>query len=118
VTVTAYAVAESTGGDNYGLDVDYAEGPLEVGVSYANEQGTDIAGVEGSYDVGNGLEVLAGYLTEEGNEDRFYVAGNYDLGGGGSLLVSYADDDDDVDGDEVGVNDYQRGTTVEVAFEF
>jgi len=118
VTASAYFVAESAGDDNYGVSVDYAEGPLTVGVSYANEQGTDIAGVEGSYDVGNGLMVMAGYLTEEGTEDRFYVAGDYDLGSGASLLVSYADDDDDVDEDEIGAPEYQRGTTVEVAFEF
>ena len=62
--------------------------------------------------------VMAGYLTQDGTEDRFYVAGDYDLGSGAALLVSYAEDDDDIDGDEIGGPEYQRGTTVEVSFEF
>lgn len=62
--------------------------------------------------------VYAGYLTEDGTEDRYYVAGEYDLGGGASLLFSYVEDESNVDEDEVGANEYQRGTTVEVAFEF
>ncbi|WP_084860871.1 porin [Salibaculum halophilum] len=118
VTASAYFVAESMGDDNFGVSVDYSDGPIAVTASYADEQGTDIAGVEGSYDVGNGLMVMAGYLTEEGTEDRFYVAGDYDLGSGAALLVSYAEDDDNVDGDEIGGPEYQRGTTVEVSFDF
>lgn len=119
VTVTAYFVSESeAAGDNYGLNVAYEDGPIAVALDYQDDQGTEIIELEGSYDVGNGIVIYAGYLAEEGTEDRFYAAGEYDLGGGASLLVSYAEDDDDVDEDEIGANEYQRGTTVEVSFEF
>lgn len=118
VTATAYFVAESAGGDNYGLNVAYAEGPLSVALDYQDDQGVQLIGLEGSYDLGNGLTMYAGYLSQDAKEDRFYVAGGYDLGGGASLLVSYAEDQDNVDGDEIGANDYQRGTTIELTFAF
>ena len=71
--------------------------------------------MQGSYDAGNGLVIFAG--LSDGGEDT-YVAGTYDLGSGASLLVSFADDGDADAGDEVGANDYQHGTTVEVSFDF
>ncbi|KPP89066.1 MAG: Gram-negative porin [Rhodobacteraceae bacterium HLUCCA08] len=117
VTVTGYYVEESLGDANFGLNVAYEDGPISVALDYADEQGTEIIGLEGSYDVGNGLVAYAGILTEDAG-DRFYLAGEYDLGSGAALLVSYAEDDNDVDGDEIGANEYQRGTTVEVSFEF
>ena len=119
VVLGAYYVSESDPtGDNWGINVAYENGPISVGLDYQDDQGVEKIEVEGSYDVGNGLMVYAGYLTEDGTEDRFYVAGGYDLGGGASLLVSYAEDDDNVDEDEIGAGEYQVGTTVEVSFEF
>ncbi len=118
VTATAYYVAESAGGDNWGVNVAYENGPIAVALDYQDDQGTEKVGIEGSYDIGNGLMAYAGYLTEDATDDRFYVAAGYDLGSGAALLVSYAEDASDVDGDEIGAGEYQRGTTVEVSFEF
>jgi len=122
ITAGAYFTSNENDPDTYGFSVDYSEGPIAVNAFYDNDvddtAGVEEFGVEGSYDVGNGLMVMAGYLTQDTFEDRFYVAGDYDLGSGAALLVSYAEDDDDVDGDEIGDPEYQRGTTVEVSFEF
>ncbi|PVA07820.1 porin [Thalassorhabdomicrobium marinisediminis] len=118
VTGTVYYVDESNGDANYGVTLAYVNGPIAVELDYDNDQGVNKTGLEGSYDVGNGLTVYAGYLTQDSTDDRYYVAGTYDLGSGAELLVSYADDDSNVDEDEIGANEYQRGTTVQVTFEF
>ncbi|MFQ1702019.1 porin [Loktanella agnita] len=127
VTVTGYFVAEEgTDGTeedpNFGIAVAYADGPIAVDLDFDDDQGTTKIGLDGSYDVGNGLTVLAGYYTQDNEDgsdyaDEFYVAGTYDLGGGAELLVSYAEGDDNTD-DEIGGPDYQIGTTVEVSFAF
>jgi hypothetical protein len=71
-----------------------------------------------SYDMGNGLALMAGYYDEESWTDaEMYVAASYDLGGGAALLVSYVDEDMEGD-DEMGPADYQLGTTVELSFAF
>ncbi|WP_377509493.1 hypothetical protein [Octadecabacter sp. R77987] len=124
MTLGAYFVSEGGAlvADGYGISAEYADGPIAVSVNYevlddglaANTTAEDWS-IEGSYDVGNGLTVLAG--VADAGED-FYVAGSYDLGGGATLLVSYADDQDTDSGDEVGDPEYQVGTTVEVSFEF
>jgi len=113
--------------DNYGVSADYASGPITVSASYdvsgavgGGEDGTEFA-VEGSYDVGNGLTVLAGVLgtNADGDEMDMYVAGTYDLGGGAELLVAYASDgNDETYTDELGDPEYQEGTTVAVSFSF
>lgn len=119
VTATFYYVSESeAAGDNYGLNVAYEDGPISVELDYQDDQGTEKVALEGSYDVGNGLMVYAGYLTESGDDDRYYVGGEFDLGGGASVLVSYAEDDSFTDEDEIGAQEYQNGLTVEAAFEF
>jgi outer membrane protein OmpU len=118
VTATAYFVSESAGDDNYGVNFGYENGPIGVALDYQDDQGTVKVGLEGSYDVGNGIMAYAGYLTEDGTDDRFYVAGTYDLGSGASVLVSYASDDSNVDEDEIGAGEYQDGTTVELSFAF
>jgi len=128
VTLTGYYVNEEEEGNddvdpNFGIKAAYASGPISVTADYQDDQGTTIIALDGSYDVGNGLSVLAGYYSEEAPTDTeasttFYVATSYDLGGGASLLVSYAEDEDDEQEDEIGTNDYQRGTTVEVSFAF
>lgn len=124
VTATAYYVVEDdeAGNDdpNYGLTLAYSEGPVAVTFDYDNDQGTNKYGLEGSYDVGNGLVVYGGYLFIEdlADESAFYVGGEYDLGSGAALLVSYAEGDDDEYEDEIGAQDYQDGTTVEISFDF
>lgn len=129
VTVTAYYSINDVNEDNFGLDLDYAANGISVNVFYDLDGGEgtadDVAayGVEGSYDVGNGLTVFAGYLSGDaaGQVDTTYVAGEYDLGGGAEILVSYADDGDstaDVTGGEVGDPEYMEGATVQVSFEF
>ncbi|MGB3624683.1 MAG: hypothetical protein WA989_02580, partial [Henriciella sp.] len=107
--------------DNFGVEADYADGPISANVFYDFDGDDDAfeAGIEGAYDTGLNLEVLAGYIyQEDGETSQFYVAGVYDLGGGAELLVSYAEDDDDIDEDEIGDPEYQRGATVEVSFAF
>ena len=117
VTLTGYFVSESAGADNWGINAAYANGPIAVALDFQNDQGTELWSLQGSYDVGNGLVVYAGL---DDNGDDYYVGGAYDLGGGASLLVSYADDSDGDEGgdDDIGANDYQVGTTVEVSFAF
>lgn len=122
VTATAYYVMEDAGtgadpDDNFGINVAYEAGAIAVALDYQDDQGTAKTAIDGSYDVGNGLTVFAGMYMEDGIEDEFYVAGSYDLGNGASILVAYADAQDDTD-DEVGANEYQRGTTIEVGFTF
>jgi len=125
VTATVYYVDESGGADedpNFGVKVAYASGPIGATLDYQDDQGTTKIGLDGSYDVGNGLEVFAGYFTQDNEDgsdyaDEFYVATSYDLGGGASLLVSYAEGEDNAD-DEIGAGDYQEGTTVELNFTF
>jgi hypothetical protein len=132
VTGTVYYVSEDDGSDedNYGVTVAYADGPIAVTLDYDYDQGVNKVGIDGSYDVGNGLTVLAGMydqsddagdtdgISNEGTD--FYIAGTYDLGGGASVLVSYADAETGgaIGDDEVGGPDYQVGTTVEVSFKF
>ena len=112
VTLNASYSSESAGDDNWDLGATYASGPLSF---TANTDESDDWGMQGSYDAGNGLVIFAG--LSDGGEDT-YVAGTYDLGSGASLLVSFADDGDADATDEVGANDYQHGTTVEVSFDF
>ena len=121
VTATAYYVMEEnaagTADDNSGIKVAYSAGAAAVTLDLQDDQGTSKTAIDGSYDLGNGLQLFAGMYMEDSIENEFYVAGAYDLGGGASVLVSYADAENDTD-DEVGANEYQQGTTVEVSFSF
>ncbi|WP_165351859.1 porin [Salipiger sp. IMCC34102] len=122
VTATAFYSFESEGDDNYGVGVAYEANGIAVAAYYHDGQDEEL-GIEGSYDLMNGLQFFAGYV--EGNDDlddyEAYVAAAYDLGGGAALVASYGDVGDDYsdDLDEVGnayeVND---GVTVGVSFEF
>ncbi|MDG1407119.1 MAG: porin [Octadecabacter sp.] len=112
ITLNASYSSESAGEDNWDLGATYASGPVSF---TANTDESDDWGMQGSYDAGNGLVIFAG--LSDGGEDT-YVAGTYDLGSGASLLVSFADDGDNDAGDEVGANDYQHGTTIEVSLDF
>lgn len=113
VTVKASYVSESAGDDNWDLGVSYAANGLTLDVTTDE---SDDWGIEGSYDMGNGLTVFAG--VDDAGDDT-YVATSYDLGGGASVLFSYADDsDDDNDDDEIGAGDYKAGMTLEVSFAF
>jgi hypothetical protein len=122
VTVTGYYVDENAGnGDaNFGVNVKYSADALTVAVDYQDDQGTTKVGIDGSYDLGNGLTILAGAFDQETQGTDTYVAAAYDLGGGAALLVSYADAEttDALADDEVGGPDYQVGTTVAVSFKF
>jgi hypothetical protein len=120
ITATAYYVSEDDGSndDNYGVNVAYSSGAIAVTVDYQSDQTVDKWGLEGSYDLGNGMTVLAGVLNENEGDEDFYIAGTYDLGGGADLLFSYGLDDDNDQEDEIGANEYQTGATVEVNFTF
>ncbi len=123
VTATVYYVAETNDADdaedNYGLTVAYADGPIAATAKVRSEQDRTEWNLEGSYDTGFGLTVLAGMLNEnEGDDNDYYVGGSYDLGGGASALFVYADDVDGDQSDEIGSAEYLPGTTVEVSFKF
>ena len=120
VTATAYYVSEddAAGEDNYGVKVAYSAGAVAVTADYQDDQGTEKWSLDGSFDVGNGMTVYAGVENQNEADEDYYVAASYDLGGGAEVLVSYAEDDDGDREDEVGANDYQAGTTVEVSFSF
>jgi len=123
VTATVYYVSEDNDAgdadDNYGFTVAYADGPIAATFDYDDDQGTTKWNLDGSYDVGNGLTVLAGMQNEnEGDDNDYYVGGTYDLGGGADVLVMYAMDDDEDQEDEIGAGEYLPGTTVEVSFSF
>tara|TARA_R110002167_G_scaffold346596_2_gene557301 strand:+ start:11375 stop:12535 length:1161 start_codon:yes stop_codon:yes gene_type:complete len=124
VTATVYYVAEDTqnsgdADDNYGLQLDYAQGPVTGLLKVRSEQDREEWNVEGAYDLGNGLTVLAGALNEnEGDDADFYVGGTYDLGGGATILAMFAEDKDGDQEDEIGSGEYMPGTTVEVNFTF
>ena len=110
--------AEANEEANFGINVAYADGPFAVEVDYQDDQGDEKWSLEGSYDVGNGLTLFAGVLNENEEDEDFFVAATYDLGGGAELLVSYAEDDDASQEDEIGGDEYQEGTTVELTFSF
>ena len=131
VTATGfYSLEDDRDDDNYGINLAYEQGPVSVTFDYESEDDVDNYGLEGAYDVGNGLVLFAGYVREEDevalgdfvDNDAYYIGGEYDLGSGAELIVSYAEDDSENDdltfGDEIGAQEYQDGTTVEISFEF
>ncbi len=122
VTATAYYVDEQGGANdgepNFGVNVAYADGPIGVTADYQDDQGTQKWKLEGSYDVGNGLTLFAGALDETEDEADYFVAAKYDLGGGADFTISYAEDKDGGAEDEIGSDEYQEGTTVELNFSF
>lgn len=118
VTATGFYVSEDGAGvdDNYGLTLAYEEGPVSVTFDYESEDNVDTYGIEGAYDLENGLVIFAGYIDADGDDEEYYVGAEYDLGSGAELIVSYGEGDDSED--EVGVQGYQEGTTIELSFEF
>lgn len=129
VVLGGYYSVNDIAEDNYGVSAEYTSGGIAVLAEYeidGGEAGADDVAtttIEGSYDVGNGLTVLAGYIgvDDAADNDQFYVAGEYDLGGGAELLVSYAEDEATAAGagnDEIGDPEYLEGTTVAVSFTF
>ena len=113
VAVTAFYVSNDVADDNYGVEVAYAAGALSIEAFYHDGNDEDM-GIHAGYDLGNGLELFAGYSDDDGQ----YVAGEYDLGGGAGLTVAYAEDEDNAANDEIGPNEYMHGTTVAVSFDF
>jgi outer membrane protein OmpU len=141
VDLSAAAASNSTSGEeSFGIDVSYPAGPVTVGAAYSVNsvaddywevrlgyatgpvtvdavfESTDDWGIEGAYDVGNGLVVSAG-IVDAG--DDYYLAGDYDLGSDATFFGRFVEDGGTLNGDnEIGANDYARGTTVGVSFEF
>lgn len=127
VTVAGYYSLNDVAEDNYGIDLDYAANGIAVNVFAdvdGGEGGADDVteyGIEGSYDVGNGLTVFAGFITTDVDDadQLVYAAAVYDLGGGAELLFSYADDGDETAvGEDLGDPEYMEGLTIEASFEF
>ncbi len=119
VTLTAYYVMEDADGatdpdDNFGVAAAYSSGPLSATLDYQDDQGVEKIDFNATYDIGNGLSVLAGYYTEDGADDEFYVAGIAELGGGADFTLVYAEGNDD----EVGNPEYEPGITAELTLEF
>ncbi|MDO7622877.1 MAG: porin [Loktanella sp.] len=91
----------------------YAEGGVAAELTYNSAESYD---VEASYDMSNGLVVSAGMLN---SGDDTYLGAAYSLGGGASAYASYVKDTGTQNADnEIGANDYARGTTVGVSFTF
>ena len=119
VTLTGYYVDESNGDANTGINIAYASGAIAADLDVQDDQGVQKWKLEGSYDVGNGLTVLAGALNEnEGDDVDYYVGADYDLGGGATVTFAYAADEDGDQGDEIGDPEYDPGATVKVSFSF
>ncbi len=91
----------------------YAADGLSAEVTYASASET--FDVEGSYDMGNGVVMNAGYL---GETEEMYIGGSYALGGGASAYASYVNSDSTEAGAEIGAQDYAPGTTVGLSFAF
>ena len=109
VTV-AYTVDDT---EAWEVSAEYAEGAIAASISYNDLESYD---VEASYDAGNGLVVSAGMLN---SADDTYFGADYSLGGGASAYASYVNDTGAQNADnEIGANDYARGTTVGVSFTF
>jgi len=125
VSLGAYATQNDVAGLAFGVSADYASGPFGVSLAYDVDAGEDagegeISG-DATYDVGNGLMVLAGATFDLGLDDdsaSYYGAVTYDLGGGASFLASYAMDQDNAANDEIGGPEYKHGLTAELSFEF
>lgn len=117
VTVGVYYASNEPAADAYGVSVDYANGPISVSVAYDTDADDNSDwGIEGSYDLGNGIVVKAGVL--DSGEDT-YVAAEWAIDSNLSLLFSYADDaDGDNADDEIGDPEYQEGLTVEASLSF
>jgi hypothetical protein len=119
VTVGAYYNIESVDGtDEFGVSAAYASGPITAKLSYSSDEADgDDWGLEGTYEVGNGIKVWAGVVD---SGDDMYVAATVDLGNGGQFLISYADDGDGDEGgdDDIGAPELQAGATAEVSFSF
>ncbi len=127
VVIGGYYSMNDVAEDNMGVRADYANGPITVAFAYDIDGGEggadDVATYEldASYDVGNGLTVLAGFTGTDvsGVDMGYYAAATYALGGGAELLFSYADDGDDTSyDDEFGGPEYMEGITVEATFVF
>ncbi|MCK0096978.1 porin [Yoonia sp. F2084L] len=121
VTATVYYVSEDddTDEDNFGATLAYSDGPIAVTLDYDNDQGLEKVNLDGSFDVGNGLTVVAGAQNEnEGDDTDYYVGGTFDLGGGAEFLAVYANDEDGDQEDEIGDPEYLPGTTLEISFSF
>ena len=122
ITATAFYSFESAVDDNYGVGIAYDNGQLAAAAYYHGGNDEEI-GVEGSYNLMNGLEFFAGYIDGNTDADDYeaYIAGAYDLGGGAALVASYGDVGDDYSGDLDAVgNAYEvnKGVTVGVSFTF
>ena len=91
----------------------YAAGAVAAELTYNSDEVYDI---EASYDAGNGLVAYVGMLN---SGDDTYLGAAYSLGGGASAYASYVKDTgEQTDPNEIGANDYARGTTVGVSFTF
>jgi hypothetical protein len=123
VTVGAYYSLNDVAEDNFGGDVAYAANGITVAAGVDMDGTTDVMSwnVDTTFDVGNGIGVLAGANGTDatGANTTFYVAGTYDLGGGAAVLMSYADDGDAATvGADLGDPEYNEGLTIEVSFAF
>ncbi|WP_417250234.1 porin [Celeribacter sp.] len=140
-----FGIADAEGDTNYGIEVGYPVGPVALSVWFADgdqdrvmglkgvyedgpisvtaevedvDDGSDTTySLEGTYDMGNGLLIGAGHVSDAGS----YIGASYDLGGGATFLASYGDADtagDDEISDTYGDFEVQDGITLEVSLSF
>lgn len=115
----AYFVSESVGGDNWGLSAAYESGPIAAEAYYEDEQGSYLAGIEGSYELREGVVLLAGVIDDEdANDDGgAYIGAEFDLGNDATFQISYVEADAE-DEDEFGAPEFRNGATALLTIEF
>ena len=116
LSVGAYYADNETSANEYGATLDYASGPLSIGVDI--HMGEDTGGVsfdenyeiDVSYDTGAGATLYAGYDDNEVNYDgdagSFYVGAEIDIADGITATVAYAE------ADEISGPEFKGGTSL------
>jgi len=119
ITVGAYFASNDVASDAYGVSVDYASGPLSVGVFF-DSAATDEYGIDVAYDVNDQLTASAGYFsgandivgTDDVVDDYFYVGIDYAVNDAITATIAYSN------GIEVGGPEYRQGISALITASF
>lgn len=112
--------ADNTGDNEYGVTLDYSNGPISIAFDYDTGDGatTDNYEIDVSYDTGAGVVLYAGYDDQEANTasagttGAFYAGAEIDIADGISATVSYAE------ADEIGGPEFKDGTSAFVTIKY
>ena len=112
LSVGVYYADNEVSSNEYGATLDYAAGPISLGVDiHLGEDGFDENyEVDISYDTGAGATLYAGYDDNETNTDgdagAFYVGAEIDIADGITATVAYAE------ADEISGPEFKEGTSL------